>query len=581
MRVVDAKEAFEAWLRPRKDVLTSIALRGTYLDEEDASRLLALSLPGIDEVAALLEIVRLSASAYEQVVVDTAPTGHTLRLLAMPALSAKLADVLSALQAHHRDVVRALTGRYQQDAADRLIASLADDSASLMTRLRDASQCAFVWVTLPEPMALEETSDAIAALQAEGIVVGTLIVNRATSAGGCEWDGARRRFEARALSPLAVRFPGVRLKSVPELAVEPRDAAALAALAASCSVVRPAARTPSLRRRLYADLDRRFVPSAVAGGLFDAQWLLFGGKGGVGKTTCAAAVALDLARAQPDARFLLLSTDPAHSLGDVLGTAVGDQAKPLGGGPQNLDIREIDAAGGLRRFRDRYRDTVDAMFEDLTRAAIDASVDRGAFRDLIDLAPPGIDEVMAIADVAELLTDGRAYRTIVTDTAPTGHALRLLEMPAVLRDWTQALMAILLKYREVVRPGAFAQLLVELSQRLRALDAILRDHARTAFVIVTRAAALPREETVALRASLERLGVAVRAVIVNAFGAGSCQRCRAAIARERREVRALASDLSSAGPYAIIVTPSALPPPHGADALEAWRQRWRAVNPAT
>ena len=581
MRVVDAARAFEAWLAPRKDVLTTIAVRGTYLDEEDARRLLALSLPGIDEVAALLEIVRLPAASYEQVVVDTAPTGHTLRLVAMPALSARLAEVLNGLQAHHRDVVRALTGRDLQDAADRLIASLAEDSALLMRRLRDAADCEFVWVTLPEPMALEETSDAVGALAEQGIRVGTLIVNRTTPPGGCEWDAARRRFEARALAPIADVFPHLRLRSVPDVGAEPRGAKALETLASSCSVFRRTPRPSAVKRRLYADPGRGLDSNPVLPPAFDAGWLLFGGKGGVGKTTCSAAVALDLARARPDARFLLLSTDPAHSLGDVLGRGVDDTARPLASGPPNLDVREIDAPGGLQRFRERYRHAVEAMFDNLTRHAIDASSDRSAVRDLIDLAPPGVDEVMAIADVAALLTGVPRYRTIIADTAPTGHALRLLEMPGVLRAWTQALMAIVLKYREVVRPGAFAQLLVDLSKRLKTLEGILRDPARTAFVVVTRPAAIPCEEALALRTSLETLGVAVRAFVVNAVGAGSCRRCQAARARERREVRAFASRLTPAGPYAIIVTPSALPPPHGPEALETWRRRWRAVKPAS
>src|SRR4029078_6411427 len=82
---VDSASAFERWLAPRRDILSTIALRGTYLDEEDVGRLLRLSLPGIDEVIGLVEAMRLG-EGFEQVVVDTAPTGHTLRLLASPVL---------------------------------------------------------------------------------------------------------------------------------------------------------------------------------------------------------------------------------------------------------------------------------------------------------------------------------------------------------------------------------------------------------------------------------------------------------------------------------------------------------------
>ena len=158
------------------------------------------------------------------------------------------------------------------------------------------------------------------------------------------------------------------------------------------------------------------------------------------------------------------------------------------GAPAGLRVREIDAAAEMDRFRRKYVEAVDEAFARIARTA---AGDQAAFRDLIDLAPPGIDEVIAIADVAEAITEGKSgYDVIVTDTAPTGHALRLLQTPAVLRDWTLALMAILLKYREIVGAGTLAALLVQLSKRLRGLQDILRDPAQSRFVVVTRAAAV-------------------------------------------------------------------------------------------
>ena len=160
---VDAARAFERWLRPRKERLATIALRGTYLDDEDVGRLLNLSLPGIDEAIGLIEIARMSAG-FDRVVVDTAPTGHTLRLLEGPALLGRAAGLLDTLQTHHRAVVSALRGTYRADAADGLIADLERDAAALAAMLRDRQTTDVTWVTLPEPMALEETADAVAVL---------------------------------------------------------------------------------------------------------------------------------------------------------------------------------------------------------------------------------------------------------------------------------------------------------------------------------------------------------------------------------------------------------------------------------
>ena len=584
---VDSASAFERWLAPRRDILSTIALRGTYLDEEDVGRLLKLSLPGIDEVIGLVEAMRLG-EGFEQVVVDTAPTGHTLRLLSSPVLLGRVALVLDSLQSHHRAVVSALRGSYRRDDADAFIAGLERDGEALSGLLRDRARTVVTWVTLPEPMALEETADAIAALEAAGIHVGRLIVNRVTARPPqrCAWCDARRRFEARALAPVARRFAGREIAALPEVDAEPIGIAALRKLATLPQSWTSPGSLPPVSRRARGSLDlppeggshsdanhvasafRRKDLEAVDGG---ARWILFGGKGGVGKSTCAATAALHLAR---DRRVLLLSTDPAHSLGDVFGARFDNMPRPAPGGPPGLQVREIDARAEMDAFRRKYVDAVDDAFSRIARAT---GSDRAAFQELIDLAPPGIDEVIAVADVATAVTRGKGeYDMIVTDTAPTGHALRLLQTPAVLRDWTQALMAILLKYREIVGAGTLAALLVQLSKRLRGLNDILRDAKRTRFNVVTRAAALPIEEAGSLIASLTALAIPVGAIIVNAAGAGSCSRCRARAAAESRLVARLRRS-GAARAYAIIETPAEVPPPHGAAALVDWGFAWRRL----
>src|SRR5437773_379433 len=97
---LDADRALARWLRVRRPTLRTIAERGTYLDDEDLERLLRLSFPGVDELMALVELARLATrGAWDLVVVDTAPTGHTLRLLAMPETLQRIAGVLDDLHA--------------------------------------------------------------------------------------------------------------------------------------------------------------------------------------------------------------------------------------------------------------------------------------------------------------------------------------------------------------------------------------------------------------------------------------------------------------------------------------------------
>jgi arsenite-transporting ATPase len=579
---VDAKRAFERWLSARRDLVSTIAVRGTYLDDEDVAKLLKLSLPGIDEVVGLIEIVRLAGAAgardaFDRIVVDTAPTGHTLRLLAAPALLARVAALLDSLQSHHRAVVSAFRGSYRVDAADALIHELEMDGTALTALLRDRQRTAMSWVTLPEPMALEETADALAALDAAGIHVARVIVNRMTPAppSPCDWCVARRAFESRALAPVARRFAGRELLEFPERPHEPRGAPALRAAMKELHEWEGVVAAKPLTRRVRASPDsrtgerRRPVAPAFRR---EMRLLLFGGKGGVGKSTCAAAAALHLAG---DRRVLLLSTDPAHSLGDVFGVRFDNEPRPVPGAPPTLNVREIDAAAEMERFRGRYVAAVDEAFARIARGA---GSDRAAFRDLIDLAPPGIDEVMAVAEVGETIAGTRReYDVVVVDTAPTGHALRLLQMPAVLRDWALALMAILLKYREIVGAGTLAALLVQLSKRLRALQDLLADHTQSEFVVVTRAAALPVLESIDLAKALRPIGMAVGAVIVNATGRGTCANCRAARAEQVRAIASLRASAAGGG-YAIIEAPAEIPPPHGVAALAGWRKTWRPIS---
>jgi arsenite-transporting ATPase len=314
------------------------------------------------------------------------------------------------------------------------------------------------------------------------------------------------------------------------------------------------------------------LPSQQVASGFSRRLLLFGGKGGVGKSTCAAAAALDLARGT---RVLLLSTDPAHSLGDVFGVPFDNVPRTVPGAPATLKVREIDAAAEMQQFRGKYLAAVDEAFARIARTA---SGDQAAFRDLIDLAPPGIDEVMAVAEVtAAIAGPQREYEVVIADTAPTGHALRLLQTPAVLRDWALALMAILLKYREVVGAGTLASLLVQLSKRLRALQDTLADTAQTQFVVVTRAAMVPVMESMELIDALRPVGIHAGAVIVNAVGRGECGLCRAAEADQRRAIVRLREGVADDG-YAIIETPAEIPPPHGAAALADWRSAWRQLT---
>ncbi|PYT02919.1 MAG: hypothetical protein DMF65_05325, partial [Acidobacteria bacterium] len=162
----------------------------------------------------------------------------------------------------------------------------------------------------------------------------------------------------------------------------------------------------------------------------NTRYIFFGGKGGVGKTTAAAATALMLLDAAREGeQVLLFSTDPAHSLSDSLDVKVGDRTAEVarrgkGDGAPRLLAREMDAARALAEFKRKHRAV---LAEIADRGTI---LDEADINDLLDLSLPGMDEVMALFELSEVERSG-AYARVVVDTAPSGHTSRMLRLPDV------------------------------------------------------------------------------------------------------------------------------------------------------
>ncbi len=555
---IAAGPALSRWMAEHREPLREIAARGTYLDAEDVDRFLALSLPGADELMAWLEVARLARRSardevFDEVIVDAAPTAHTLRLLAMPEAIRRFAGVLDRLQERHRWMAERFGGVWRPDASDALAAGLAAQGREIEERLRDPERCQVFWVMLPEILSLEETLDALAVLDREGIPVREVIVNRALHPISPR-DG-------EGIAEIRTALAGRTLRLLKEEEKEPIGKTALRRVGKGLASPLPEPSPPGpLSRPLPPSLtgrggkgqgDLKWLDEIAPAGL---QILFFGGKGGVGKTTCSAAVALALAERRSKARILLISTDPAHSVADVLEVPLGDDERPVPGAPEGLRARELDAGSAFAKWRERYGTRVD-------EAAGAFAPDSGGVQDLLDLTPPGIDELIAVSSLLDaVFGDGGepAYDLVVVDTAPTGHALRLLEMPELALSWDHYLLSLLLKYREALGLGDLAQELVALSRSLKRLEALLRDPARARFVAVTRAAELPRRETVRLLRSLQGLGIAVPAVVVNALPPGGSE-----VRRPR-----------SFGRCAIIRAPAEFPPPRGVSRLAAWIRSW-------
>jgi arsenite-transporting ATPase len=169
-----------------------------------------------------------------------------------------------------------------------------------------------------------------------------------------------------------------------------------------------------------------------------------------------------------------------------------------------------------------------------------------------------------------------AADVVIVDTAPTGHALRLLAMPDAVAAWLRTFLTVLQRDRLAGRLPALASELIQLSRQVRRLLQLVRDRQRTAFVVVARPAAVAAAETRRLVSGLRELDVPVAALVVNGLTPpAGCARCRRLAARQARAVQELRQRWGRAP---VLAAPLTAPPPRGAAALREWAAQWRILG---
>lgn len=296
--------------------------------------------------------------------------------------------------------------------------------------------------------------------------------------------------------------------------------------------------------------------------------LMFTGKGGVGKTTCAAAAAIALADRGTDT--LLFSTDPAHSVSDSLGHAIGPQIRQVEGVP-HLWALEIDATSAHSAFNHRFGDE---LYDLVTTATYLSDEDA---QSLLDLQLPGLDELMGLHRIMELLhQEPPQFGYLVWDSAPTGHTLRLLELPAMVDQWVRTLAGITWKYRDVILSNVPAlapeedenDLLLSLKRTIRDFTRAVRDAGQSRLVPVTIAEPMAAAETLRLMKRLRELHIPVTFAVVNGIqpANASCAFCTT----RRQQTHACLADLAAKCTSVHIIALAARPQPvHGVESLRA------------
>ena len=435
---------------PMRGILPEKALKGI---EEQLSGACTTEIAAFDEFTALLTDGDLIGH-YDHVIFDTAPTGHTIRLLKLPGAWSGF------LESGKGDAscLGPLAGLEKQRAR----------YAAAVERLSDGEATRLVLVARPRPSALAEAARTSRELAAIGIRNQQLAIN------GLMPDEAAGDPLAAAL---AQRDRAALVAMDAEVARLPRETFPLRAenLVGIAALRRFAQGTPDQAPAPRADQQEEF-PNL--GALVDEiarpgkGLVMFMGKGGVGKTTMAAAVAAELAGRGHE--VLLTTTDPAAHLAETLGDAL-----------PRLTISRIDPVEETARYRDHVLETKGKDLDAQARAMLEE-----------DLRSPCTEEIAVFQAFSRILRESTRH-FVVMDTAPTGHTLLLLDATGSY-------------HRDIVRhadPSAQGRMVTPMMR--------LQNPEQTKILIVTLAETTPVLEAAHLQDDLRRAGIEPWGWIVN------------------------------------------------------------------
>lgn len=473
------------------EILERLVERGSFVEKGDLSSVWDLGWSGLDELMGILEIQRLlKDQVVDRIVIDMAPSGHTLALFNLMDFLQEFLSALELFQQKHRTMSETFTGRYTPDEVDRFLESMQQDLTDGRELLQDRSRSACFIVAIAEWLSLRESHRFLQSLETLQIPFGGIFLNQIHNGSDALIQKFQDTFE-----------PGSIL-TLPQQNQEPIGASAIdhliSQIGASGSISISPAVQSSVKLPDFIDEGRKL--------------LLIGGKGGVGKTTVAAAIALNLSQQHPDKKIRVISIDPAHSLGDAFGTQLGHEAIDLS---PNLSAQEIDARSMLDDFREAYLwELADMMSGETGDESLQIAYTPEAWRKIMTQALPGIEEMLSLIEVMELL-DSQAQDLIILDTAPTGHLLRFLEMPSVLSDWLAWIFKLWLKYQNVIGHTEFMGRLRTLRQRIVQTHKKLQNPEHTEFIGVVQNRSTILAETERLIQSLEQLKVHQRYIVHN------------------------------------------------------------------
>ena len=266
------------------------------------------------------------------------------------------------------------------------------------------------------------------------------------------------------------------------------------------------------------------------------KWIFVGGKGGVGKTTISASLSTLLAKRGK--KVLIISTDPAHNLSDAFNQKIGKEPTQIKGF-QNLYGLELDP--------EKDMNNIDKLNEILH---VEEKSKMDGFLQTMENSFPGIDEANNLKYIASLL-DNKDYDIVVFDTAPTGHTLKLLEMPIVIGKSMEKLLELKLQFSPVIdsmggvlgpeidqKLNKFFTNMNNLKDFMTKVSERFKDAEKTTFIAVCIPEFLSVYETERLVESLFKENIDIRNVVINQVlmcdNPDKCKMCRSRVKMQKK-----------------------------------------------
>lgn len=452
--------------------------------EEQMSGPCTAEVAAFDRFTDFLEAPTDQKVQFDVIIFDTAPTGHTIRLLELPA-------------EWSQSIEQANAGSGQTclgPAAAIQDSKLKYDRA--LAAMRDPERSVFVFVLHPEQISINETRRAINELRKLAIGCFRLIINGIIPAEATENPlfAARAEMQSRYLEQIKTEliYPTQRMPLLPGEIKGIERLQQVAQIFFDGAAHEMAVNLPSettLDIHAITPLDQireRILPNGMRRTVF------FAGKGGVGKTAASCITAVWLAR--QGYKTLLLTTDPAAHIGDVLDSPVSDKVMPIEG-QSNLWAVKIDPKAAAETYKNRILD--DARQRGRPEKAIKVMEE--------ELNSPCTEEMAAFDKFIEYASEDE-WDSVIFDTAPTGHTLRLLELPV---EWSKQID---IKVFSSV-DGAAADDIAK--QRFGKVIDMMRDPEKSTFSFVMYPEATPIVEAWRAAEELATVGINPGLVVAN------------------------------------------------------------------